>query len=70
MAKAIRKGKKGIQQIKAKELVPGDIVDVAGVCLCGHCCHTWMWWKAIKNYEIESSLSHYDSDGSHIFDSR
>jgi Ca2+ transporting ATPase len=29
MAKAIRKGTKGIQQIKAKELVPGDIVDVA-----------------------------------------
>ena len=30
MAKAVRQGKKGVQQIKAKELVPGDIVEVAG----------------------------------------
>ncbi|XP_062509456.1 sarcoplasmic/endoplasmic reticulum calcium ATPase 1-like isoform X2 [Corticium candelabrum] len=29
MAKAVRQGKKGVQQIKAKELVPGDIVEVA-----------------------------------------
>lgn len=30
MAKVVRFDKDGVQQIKAKELVPGDIVDVAG----------------------------------------
>ncbi len=30
IAKVNRKNHKGIQQIKARELVPGDIVDVSG----------------------------------------
>lgn len=30
MAKVIRSDKHGIQMIKAKELVPGDIVEVSG----------------------------------------
>lgn len=30
MAKVIRSGKHGIQMIRAKELVPGDLVDVSG----------------------------------------
>lgn len=31
IAKVIRKGKSGVQRIKAKFLVPGDIVEVSGV---------------------------------------
>jgi len=31
IAKVIRKNHSGVQQIRAKELVPGDIVDVSGV---------------------------------------
>ena len=30
IAKVIRRNHKGVQQIKAKELVPGDLVDVSG----------------------------------------
>lgn len=30
IAKVIRKNHKGVQQIKAKELIPGDLVDVSG----------------------------------------
>jgi len=30
IAKVIRRNHKGVQQIKAKELVPGDVVDVSG----------------------------------------
>ena len=30
MAKVIRSGKHGIQMIRAKELVPGDLVEVSG----------------------------------------
>ena len=30
MAKVIRQGHRGVQQIKARDLVPGDIVDVSG----------------------------------------
>ena len=30
MAKVIRKNHKGVQQIRARELVPGDLVDVSG----------------------------------------
>jgi len=30
MAKVIRQSHRGVQQIKAQELVPGDIVDVSG----------------------------------------
>lgn len=32
IAKVIRQGKSGVQRIKAKFLVPGDIVEVSGVC--------------------------------------
>ena len=31
IAKVIRKNHRGVQRIKAKDLVPGDIVDVSGV---------------------------------------
>ena len=30
MAKVIRQSHRGVQQIKARDLVPGDIVDVSG----------------------------------------
>ena len=30
MAKVIRQSHRGVQQIKAHELVPGDVVDVSG----------------------------------------
>jgi len=30
MAKVIRQGHRGVQQIKARDLVPGDVVDVSG----------------------------------------
>jgi len=30
IAKVIRKNHKGVQRIKARELVPGDVVDVSG----------------------------------------
>lgn len=30
IAKVIRKNHKGVQRIKARDLVPGDIVDVSG----------------------------------------
>lgn len=30
MAKVLRQNKSGIQRIKARDLVPGDIVEVAG----------------------------------------
>lgn len=30
MAKVIRAGKHGIQMIRARELVPGDLVEVSG----------------------------------------
>lgn len=31
MAKVIRNEKHGIQMIRAKELVPGDLVEVSGI---------------------------------------
>ena len=31
IAKVIRKGRSGVQKIKAKYLVPGDIVEVSGI---------------------------------------
>ena len=31
MAKVVRVGKHGIQMIRAKELVPGDLVEVSGI---------------------------------------
>ena len=33
IAKVIRQGKSGVQRIKAKFLVPGDIVEVSGMCI-------------------------------------
>ena len=30
IAKVVRRNHKGVQQVKAKELVPGDLVDVSG----------------------------------------
>lgn len=30
IAKVLRKNHSGVQQIRAKELVPGDVVDVSG----------------------------------------
>ena len=32
IAKVIRKNHKGVQRIKARDLVPGDIVEVSGEC--------------------------------------
>jgi len=33
IAKVIRRNHIGVQRIKARDLVPGDIVDVSGECL-------------------------------------
>jgi Ca2+ transporting ATPase len=30
MAKVVRSGKQGVQMIRAKELVPGDLIEVSG----------------------------------------
>ena len=30
IAKVVRRNHKGVQQVKAKELIPGDLVDVSG----------------------------------------
>jgi magnesium-transporting ATPase (P-type) len=32
IGKVIRLGKDGVQKIRAKEIVPGDIVEVSGTC--------------------------------------
>jgi magnesium-transporting ATPase (P-type) len=34
MCKVIRAEKKGVQNIRSSELVPGDIVEIAGKALC------------------------------------
>lgn len=36
IAKVIRSGIKGVQKIKASNLVPGDIVEVSGKCFLQH----------------------------------
>ena len=36
IAKVIRRDHKGVQRIKARDLVPGDLVDIAGKC---NICH-------------------------------
>jgi magnesium-transporting ATPase (P-type) len=30
MGKVVRQGKDGVQKIRAKEIVPGDIVEISG----------------------------------------
>ncbi len=32
MAKVVRAGKTGVWMIRARDLVPGDLVEVSGVC--------------------------------------
>ena len=34
MAKVVRSESGGVVSIKAKELVPGDVVEVSGQCVC------------------------------------
>lgn len=35
MAKVLRQGNGGVASIRAKELVPGDVVEVSSECGCG-----------------------------------
>jgi Ca2+ transporting ATPase len=39
IAKVIRKNHKGVQRIKARDLVPGDLVDVSGEDRAPSCTH-------------------------------
>jgi len=40
IAKVLRQNQRGIQRLKARELVPGDIVDVSGTTLFRNIVHS------------------------------
>lgn len=44
MGKVYRQDRKTVQRIKARDIVPGDIVEVAGrpSCFCASCGQTWL----------------------------